>query len=60
MTTKTTSTVLETSNVGWASSKAVAEAVLSRRPGVVEVDVNPVAQTANVTYDPAVTSVAEL
>ncbi len=60
MTTKTTSTVLETSNVGWASSKAVAEAVLSRRPGVIEVDVNPVAQTANVTYDPAVTSVAEL
>ncbi len=60
MTSKITSTVLEMSSVGWASSKAVAESVLSRRPGVLTVEVNPVAQTANVTYDPTVTSVAEL
>ena len=44
----------------WAASKNVAEAVLSRRPGVIEVDANPVAQTATVTYDPSRTSVAEL
>src|SRR5262245_24021462 len=52
--------VIEVSGVNWASEEAVAEAVLSRRPGVVAVEVNPVAQTATVTYDPAVTSVAEL
>lgn len=42
------------------SEKAVVERALSRRPGVLEVEANPVAQTANVTYDPGVTSVAEL
>jgi Cu2+-exporting ATPase len=54
------STVLEMSGVAWASSKAVAEAVLSRRPGVMAVTANPVAGVASVTYDPAVTSVREL
>ena len=52
--------VLEVSGVHWASSKNVAEAVLSRRPGVLDVEANPVAQTATVTYDPSRTSVAEL
>jgi P-type Cu2+ transporter len=52
--------VLEVSGVQWASSKNVAEAVLSRRPGVLDVEANPVAQTATVTYDPTRTSVAEL
>jgi P-type Cu2+ transporter len=52
--------VLEVSGVQWASSKAVAETVLSRRPGVLGVDANPVAQTATVTYDPDRTSVAQL
>ena len=52
--------VLEVSGVQWASSKNVAEAVLSRRPGVLDVEANPVAQTATVTYDPSRTSVAEL
>ncbi|HEY5115902.1 MAG TPA: CorA family divalent cation transporter [Nakamurella sp.] len=52
--------VIEVSGVHWASSKAVAEAVLSRRPGVIAVDANPVSQTATVNYDPARTSVAEL
>ena len=47
-----TTAVLEVSGVQWASSKNVAEAVLSRRPGVLAVEVNPVAQTATVTYDP--------
>src|SRR5215470_3110814 len=43
-----------------ASEKAVVEAALARHPGVVSVDANPVAQTATVRYDPAVTSVREL
>src|SRR5512133_3230433 len=60
MTDNRCTAVLEVSGVHWASSKNVAEAVLSRRPGVMEVDANPVAQTATVTYDPARTSVAEL
>jgi P-type Cu2+ transporter len=40
-----------------ASEKAVVEATLSRHPGVVSVEANPAAQTATVSYDPAVTSV---
>jgi copper chaperone CopZ len=52
--------VIEVSGVNWASEKAVAETVLSRRPGVLAVEVNPVAQTATVTYDPDRTSVVEL
>ncbi len=52
--------VLEVSGVQWATSKSVAEAVLSRRPGVVSVDVNPVAQTATVTYDPDHASINQL
>ncbi|GAA0935476.1 heavy metal translocating P-type ATPase [Pseudonocardia zijingensis] len=43
-----------------ASSKAVVEAALTRRPGVRGVEMNPVAQTATVTYDPTQTSVSEL
>jgi Cu2+-exporting ATPase len=60
MTAKRSTAVLEVAGVHWAASKNVAEAVLSRRPGVVEVEANPVAQTATVTYDPSRTSVAEL
>lgn len=52
--------VLEVSGVQWATSKNVAEAVLSRRPGVLSVDANPVAQTATVTYDRHRTNVNEL
>ena len=48
------------SGVHWASSKSIAESVLSRRPGVLAVEANSVAQTATVTYDSASTSVAEL
>ena len=40
--------------------EARVEAVLGRRPGVLAVEANPVAQTATVTYDPTRTSVAEL
>ena len=60
MTSTARTAVLEVSGVQWASSKAIAEAVLSRRPGVDSVVVNPVAQTATVIYDSERTSVAEL
>jgi Cu2+-exporting ATPase len=52
--------VIEVSGVHWASSKAVTEAVLGRRPGVIAVDANPVSQTATVNYDPARTNIAAL
>jgi P-type Cu2+ transporter len=52
--------VIEVAGVHWASSKAVTEAVLSRRPGVLAVDANPVSQTATVVYDPDRTSVTAL
>jgi P-type Cu2+ transporter len=60
MTDQRSTAVLEVSGVHWAASKSVAEAVLSRRPGVFDVEANPVSQTATVTYDPSRTSVAEL
>ena len=56
----TAKAVLEVSGVHWASSKAVAEAVLGRQPGVVDVAANPVSQTATVTFDPARTTVTQL
>ncbi|WP_217914769.1 heavy metal translocating P-type ATPase [Miltoncostaea marina] len=55
-----TTAVIEVSGVHWATEKAVAESVLSRRTGVISVEANPVAQTANVVFDPDLTSVAEL
>ena len=60
MTNKQSTAVIEMFGLQWATSKNRVEAVLSRRPGVLEVDANPVAQTATVTYDPSQTSVAEL
>jgi P-type Cu2+ transporter len=52
--------VLDVRGLNWASEKAVVEAVLGRRPGVLDVEANSVAQTATVTYDPRVTSLVEL
>ena len=52
--------VLQVGGLNWASSDAMVEKVLCRRPGVVDVQANAVSQTATVTYDPARTSVAEL
>ena len=57
---ETATAVIEVSGLQWASSKVVAEAVLSRQPGVLSVQANPVAQTATVTFDPQVTSIVEL
>jgi Cu2+-exporting ATPase len=52
--------VLDVRGVHWASEQHVVTAALSRRPGVLEVEANPVAQSATVTFDPARTSVAQL
>jgi Cu2+-exporting ATPase len=52
--------VLDLRGLHWASQQNVASSVLRRRPGVVEATVNPVAQSATVVFDPAVTSLAEL
>ena len=52
--------MLEVQGLHWATQKNVVEAVLGRRPGVIEVKANPVAQTASVTYDPTRTSVQDL
>ena len=54
------SVTLRVGDLGWASSDAVIDTVLSRRPGVLGVVANAVTGTATVTYDPAVTSVAGL
>jgi copper chaperone CopZ len=56
----TESTVLHAGDLHYASEKAVIEQVLGRRPGVIGVEANPVAQTATVTFDPRQTSVEEL
>ena len=42
------------------SESSPVESALARRPGVLSVEANAAAQTANVVYDPAVTSVHEL
>jgi Cu2+-exporting ATPase len=52
--------VLDVRGLQWASQQNVLAAVMSRRPGVLEVEANPVAQTATVRYDPTRTSLAEL
>jgi Cu2+-exporting ATPase len=52
--------VLHVGGLHYASEKAVVEGVLGRRPGVLGVQANAVAQTATVIFDPAVTSVAKL
>ena len=60
MSAKTSSNVLHVGGLHYATEKAVVERVLANRPGVQTVDANPVAQTANVEYDPAQTSVEAL
>ncbi|MEV8134707.1 heavy metal translocating P-type ATPase [Microbacterium aurantiacum] len=56
----TRTVTLQVSGMIRATSKNVTEAHLSRQPGVIAVDANPVSQTATVTYDPDTTSVAHL
>lgn len=55
-----TTAVLEASGMLRASEKAVVEKVLRDRPGVIESEANPVAQTVTVTYDSNATSVDQL
>jgi Cu2+-exporting ATPase len=52
--------VLHVGSLHYASEKTVVEQVLGRRPGVVSVEANPVAQTANVAFDPDTTSIEDL
>jgi Cu2+-exporting ATPase len=52
--------VLQTAGLQWASQQAVLDCVLRRVDGVQSVEVNPVSQTATVSYDPAKTDIATL
>ena len=52
--------VVHTGGLNWATEKNVVEHVLGRRPGVISVEANPVAQTATVTFDPQSTSITDL
>ena len=56
----TATVVLDVHGLQWATSAAVVESTLMRRPGVSSVQANAVNQTATVVFDPAATSVAEL
>jgi Cu2+-exporting ATPase len=60
MTSDRSTAVLDLRGLHWASQQNVATSVLRRRPGVIDVAVNPVAQTATVVFDPTVTSVAAM
>jgi Cu2+-exporting ATPase len=52
--------VLQVGGLHGATSSGIIEKTLLRRPGVLAVEANAVAQTATVTYDPDATSVADL
>ncbi len=52
--------VVELDGLHWASERNAVEAALGRRPGVLRVLANPVAQTATVTYDPSRAKVEDL
>jgi len=52
--------VLDVSGLQWASQQRAVEVSLRRRPGVLDVHANTVAQTATVTFDANQTSLAQL
>ncbi|MEV6234699.1 heavy-metal-associated domain-containing protein [Saccharopolyspora shandongensis] len=52
--------VLDVRGLLWASEQNVVAALLGRRPEVRSVEVNPVAQTATVVFDPSRTNVRDL
>ena len=56
----TVTTVLHVGRQCWGSEKSTVEALLSQLSGVEQVDANPTAQTATITYRPGETSVADL
>ncbi|MEP7192976.1 MAG: heavy metal translocating P-type ATPase [Actinomycetota bacterium] len=53
-------TVLQVGGLNWATSASIVEETLRRRPGVLAVEANAVSQTANVTFDPDRTGIAQL
>ncbi|MGH3031186.1 MAG: heavy metal translocating P-type ATPase [Gaiellaceae bacterium] len=57
---RTTTAVLHVGGINRGSEHAVVMRTLARRPGVLGVEANPVAQTATVTYDPDMTSIPAL
>jgi Cu2+-exporting ATPase len=57
---ETSTAVLHVGGLHYASEKAVVERKLGAQPGMLAVDANPVAQTATVTFDPAITPVEQL
>lgn len=57
---KSQTMVLEVGGLHWATSEAVVEKTLARRPGVLAVEANASSRTATVTYDQDKTSVAQL
>ncbi len=54
------SVVLHIGGLSYSGEAAIVERALSKRPGVLKVEANPVSQTANVTFDSSKTSIAEL
>ena len=52
--------VLQVGGLSWATSGAIVEQTLRRRPGVLAVEANALSQTATVTYDVDRTDVAQL
>jgi Cu2+-exporting ATPase len=52
--------VLDVRGLRWASEQRAVDGPLRRRPGVLDVAVNPVSQTATVRFDPARTSLSQL
>lgn len=58
--TKIATAVLEVRGLHWASEKAVIETTLGRLAGVHSVDANAVSQTATVSFDTGMTTLAEL
>ncbi len=55
-----TTTVLDVSDLQWASEQAIVERVVGHCAGVETIEVNPVGQTATVRFDPAEISLADL
>jgi Cu2+-exporting ATPase len=58
--TQAATAVLHVGGMYLGSENAVVETALRHRPGVLAVEGNAAAQTATVTFDPSVTSIAEL
>ncbi|WP_030575569.1 heavy metal translocating P-type ATPase [Streptomyces anulatus] len=58
--TERSTAVLDVRGMVRATQQNTVAAVLGRRPGVLDAEVNPVAQSATVVFDPRRTSLAEL